>query len=318
MRREFNTDLAVLPANAIDDNWFTYLREDPHAPREWLSRVLLERLLFRAGTIVRVRVSAADVYRRLGAAYDTARSGGAAVCSRSPSAAPARAAWAARRRRERPPGRPCPAVTRRRRPEPPRAAGGEEDLVDAEQVFARGEGTAPTAALPNWLRSQPSGGRPRPADSPSPIRRPASAADVAQLDHARASEPVHFYVKPAEFSFGGTQIHEPPGVKGCSTNCRCRSSGAKPAARCYAGHRRHVRYADWAVPRSASGPAAACPQKVGDDPRWLAALRVGRMGSATTAVTFPESPGDQVTNVTPTFKSMPGPRLVTRRRDYAT
>ena len=61
MRRGLGTDMAVLPADAIDDNWLTVMREHPRGPGAWLSRAFLERLLFRAGTIIKVRVSSGEL-----------------------------------------------------------------------------------------------------------------------------------------------------------------------------------------------------------------------------------------------------------------
>jgi hypothetical protein len=56
MRDGLNTELALLPVTMIDENWLVYLRRDRRAPTQALSRVILDRVLFRAGEVVRVRV----------------------------------------------------------------------------------------------------------------------------------------------------------------------------------------------------------------------------------------------------------------------
>jgi hypothetical protein len=337
MRRAFNTDFALLPANAIDENWFTYLRDDPYAPRNFLSRVLLERLLFRAGTIVTVRVPGSEVSKKITAIYESGRSNavtycisgfGVAGCS---GRAPGEAALLNQRRidetRYYTIALPESVLLENRLT---RFGDREEDLVDVmNKVFAPASGPAPdSCAAP----AAPAAGARRPApDAPAAGSRESEKPQTLSqaLEHARASEnSPYFYIKPAEFSFNGTQIFEPPGGEGLFNKLPVPGNTARPSQRSSVLLGIDIGFVDtraWALRalgKIGYGNATVNGQSSIDPNTWYAALRVDRKFSARgrifTGLYWESQFTDQVTNVTPSAKGVTGPTLplITQRRDY--
>jgi len=338
MRRAFNTDFALLPGNAIDDNWFTYLRDDPYAPRNFLSRVLLERLLFRAGTIVTVRVPAADVYRKLTAIYDAGRNSATTYCisgfgvTGCSGRAPGDTALLNQRRvdenRYYTVAMPESVALENRLT---RFGDREEDLVDVmNKVFAPAAGSAPdscAAPAPAVAGARRPAGEAPASAAARAAARPQSLAQA--LEHARASEnSPYLYIKPAEFSFSGTQITEPPGGEGLFNKLPVPSNGARPSRRSNLLLGIDVGFVDtraWALRalgKIGYGNATVNGQSSIDPNAWLAAFRMDRKWSARgrffAGLYWESQFSDQVTNVTPTSKGVTGPTLplITQRRDY--
>jgi hypothetical protein len=231
MRRGLHTDLAVLPADAIDDNWLTVLREHPRGPTAWLSRSFLERLLFRAGTIIKVRVASDRLMSTLSAIVSRANEDdvrscigglGLATCvARVPSGA---------------------MVNQRRLQEPqfytiamPESvalqqglarygnAEDEDDLVFMmDRMFAPATDTVATtcsaATMPVVPRKAPGDGQAQPV--------------ATRLEEARAHENgPYFFIKPADIAFTETQVAEPPQGQGLFNSLNVPGNGARPARR---------------------------------------------------------------------------------------
>jgi len=345
MRRSFNSDLALLPANAIDDNWFTYLRDDPFAPRNFLSRVLLERLLFRAGTIVTVRVSAADVSRKLAAIFDAGRSSATSYCvsgfgtSSCGNRGPGDGSLLNGRRidenRYYTVAMPESVALENRLV---RYGDREEDLVDVlNQTFAPAAGSAPEscAAGPSAAAAS-TGGRRAASDGQGggppagPVPNGARSESLAQmLERARAQQnSPYLYIKPAEFSFSGTQIVEPPGGEGLFNKLPVPSNGARPSQRSsvllgidYGA----IDTRTWALRglgKIGYGNSTVNGQSSIDPNAWLAAIRadwkLGPRGRIYGGLFWESQFSDSITNVTATAKGVTGPTLplIEQRRDY--
>ena len=347
MRRSFNADLALLPANAIDDNWFTYLRDDPYAPRNFLSRVLLERLLFRAGTIVTVRVSASEVARKLTAIYDSGRAAATTYCvsgfgtSGCGARGPGSDALLNGRRidenRYYTIAMPESVALENRLT---RFGDREEDLVDVlHQVFAPATGSAPdscAAAVSSGAPGSAAAANTRRAAGDGEAGARAGAAGAAKpqslpqmLEQARAAEnSPYLYIKPAEFSFSGTKIVEPPGGEGLFNKLPVPSNGARPSQRSsvllgidYGA----IDTRTWAlrgIGKIGYGNATVNGQTSIDPNAWLAALRMdwklGPRGRFYGGLFWESQFSNQVTFVTATSKGVTGPTLplVAQRRDY--
>ncbi|HEX5070507.1 MAG TPA: hypothetical protein VFV78_09865 [Vicinamibacterales bacterium] len=344
MRRTFNTDLALLPANAIDDNWFTYLRDDPYAPRNFLSRVLLERLLFRAGTIITVRVSAAEVGRKLTAIYDSGRASSTSFCvagfgtSSCGGRGPGDGALLNGRRvdenRYYTIAMPESVGLENRLT---RLGDREEDLVDVlNHSFAAATGSAPDscAATPGATAPGAASSTARRAAGNGQSGAPASGGEKPEslgqmLERVRSSEnSPYLYIKPAEFSFSGTQVVEPPGGEGLFNKLPVPSNGARPSQRSSVllgvdfGMIDTRTWALRALGKLGYGNSTVNGQASIDPNAWLTALRadwkLGPRGRFYTGLYWESQFSNQVTFFTASSKGVIGPTLplVARRRDY--
>ena len=231
MRRGLGTDLAVLPADAIDDNWLTVMREHPRGPGAWLSRAFLERLLFRAGTIIKVRVSSGELMSTLSRVVSRANEEDSRTCIGGLGQATCVARM------------PSGALINQRRlqdgqyytiamPEDVALKNGlgrygsdedEDDLVFMmDRMFAPATDTVPStcsaAVMPLGQRQSKSDGDVEPL--------------ATRLERARANENgPYFFVKPAEVAYTATQVAEPPAGQGLFNSLAVPGNGARPARR---------------------------------------------------------------------------------------
>lgn len=330
MRTGFNTDLAILPSGAIDENWLAYLRDDPHAPTQFLSRVLLERLLFRAGTIVKVRLPASSVLTTMNSIVTSGRTAGVKYCISGVNAATCgspRLSAQTTLINER-------KLDRNRfytiaMPESvalennlTRYGADEDDLVYLmDRVFAAGtEDAADTCST----MVGPVVPAPRPRQS-----GPAADSLPAELERVRASvNHPYLYIKPTEFSFNETQVEEPADGLGLFNKLSVPNSGAKPSRRMSFSMGADIGIVDtrrWAVrlvSNVAYGRAVVNGQSSTDPNSSLVGVRADRKvstrGRAFAGLFWETQFSDQVTRITPTSKGVTGPTLslLTRRRDY--
>lgn len=328
MRVDFNADLAVLPASAIDDNWLTYLRDDPHAPAQWPSKVLLERLVFRAGTIVKVRLSKADLFKKLPAMIAATRQGGGTTClsgfgiSACGSADLKEATTFINDRRADKNRFYTVAMpeTVALENDLPRYGDEEADLLYMmDRVFAKSTTTPPdTCSASDGDGTAVTQGQ------------PAGQAPLAtRLERARAGRNMpYLFVKPAEFSFSQILVDEPPNGQGLLNKLTVPNNGAKPSRRTSVkadadyGIIDTPQYALRALGSMAYGRAQVNGQS-STDPN-LAKLggrfdwKVRHRGRVFGGVSWETQFANQLTQVTPTSKGVTGPTLplVTLRRDY--
>jgi hypothetical protein len=325
MRTGLNTDLALLPDNAIDENQLVYLREDPHAPTQALSKVFLERVLFRAGTVVRVRVSPTTLFDILNKVLTAGRSEGVGYCV---SGLDATGCGSARISHQ------DTLINGRRldknrfytiaMPEDVALENGLQpyghlsgDLVELmDKRFARRVAGAVATCAADYHG--------RPAAAPPDAQDPLPT----RLERIRASESSpYLFVKPAEFSFSQTVVGEPPAGQGLFNKLALQNSGAKPSERISTtlgidlGIFDTRRLAFRALGTIAYGRARVNGQSSTDPNASLAAMRVDwkvPRGRLFAGLFWESQFGDQVTEVTATAKGVTGPTLplLIRRRDY--
>lgn len=328
MRRGLNTDLAVLPADAIDDNWLTVLREHPRGPTAWLSRAFLERLLFRAGTIIKVRVSSNELMSTLSRIVSRANDEDVRSCLGGLGLASCTARM------------PSGALVNQRRLQDPQfytiampesvalqhnlaRYGSDEDEDDLvfmmDRMFAPAMDTATSTCGAGVM---PLGQRQSTRDS--------NAEPIAtRLEQARAKEnQPYFFIKPAEVAFTETQVSEPPEGEGLFNSLAVPGNGARPSRRITvtlgmdAGlidtpHMAVRVLGEFAYGRSiVNGQTSTQPNfsLVGARMDW----KLGSRGRVFGGVFWETQFADEVQLVTATRQGVRGPTLplVTQRRDY--
>jgi len=149
------------------------------------------------------------------------------------------------------------------------------------------------------------------------------------LERVRASEnSPYLYIKPAEFSFSGTQIVEPPGGEGLFNKLPVPSNGARPSQRSSVllgidfGAIDTRTMALRILGKLGYGNSTVNGQASIDPNAWLTAIRadwkLGPRGRFYTGLYWESQFSNQVTFLTATSKGVTGPTLplVAQRRDY--
>jgi hypothetical protein len=340
MRSYFDSDLAVLPTDAIDEGWVAYLRDDPRAVPQ-VSRVLLERVLFRAGTIVNVRLSDADVVDAIGKIGKAGAPGvgyciaglGNAGCDAS--GIKAKDAMINGRRRN------SSRFYTVAMPESVALENGltilngkQSDLVAImDKVLARSEESAVDTCSADYRRdsgktsasdSQPapdrSSGKPAAADK----KRPETLPEQIEKARADANNP-YVIIKPADVSFNATRITEPPGGAGLLNKLTIPGNGAKNSYKINAslsvdgGLIDKPRWALRSVDKLLFGRNRVNGQETVDPNESTVSLRFDwkvPRGRIFGGVFWESQFVNQSADVTPKGKSSPRLTLVTLRRDY--
>ena len=325
MREGLNTDLAILPDDAIDENQLVYLREDSHAPTQALSKTFLWRVLFRAGAVVKVRVAGTSLADTLNRVLSAGRADGEKFCLSgldtigcSASRLPTRDLLVNGRRLNKirfyTIALPETVALANNLSLYGRDSRDLADLMD-ERLARRAEGPVATCA-PDY-RAEPASAGPGPQES---------LASRLEGMKSVGSTP-YLTITPAEFAWSQAVIGEPPNGQGLFNKLGLQASGTRPSERVSINFGVDVGIYD--VPRFeiralgtvGYGRANVNGQSSIDPNTSLAALRFdwktnrGRLfGGAYWESQF----GNQVTLLTATNKGVTGPTLplVTLRRDY--
>ncbi len=230
MRRGLNTELALIPAGAIDENQLVYLRKNRYAPSQALSRVFLDRVLFHAGAVVRVRVTADALFDTVNTILTAGRAQDVKYClsgfgTTSCGTSELDAQHTLLNGRELDRNRLYTIAM----PEDvalehalPLFGDQERDLVD---LIDAGLARRSTGSIETC-----SAGYHNPAtEAPANTLTETLATRLEKADAGLRT--MYLYIKPAEVSFSETQVSEPAGGQGLFDQLPVENSGARPSRR---------------------------------------------------------------------------------------